>query len=500
MLKRFVLRHWKGELSLPFSYWVIGTALGTVLVFSAGFLVQLLDSFTPSITFTAWSTLLMYPALWVLLLWIYVGIWNSATNYMAAGKSKVWGNLAKLGVVFGLLQVTTQVIKVHLPVMGKMTDFVTGSDPAGTVKYEVLDDGRTLYITGVFGNGSSSTVLDALNKNPSVKRLHLSSPGGRLKEVIRLSKEIQTRKLETYVEAQCLSFCTVIFLSGSTRYSTPNAQIGFHSPTFTGRDEIDSTMIEESRNLYRTFNLPENFIRKIFSTPHSEMWYPSHRELIDAGVITDQTFGGESNLLQKSLNLGSVEEVKRALLSIPLWQGYERKFPGVVDEVSTKIFNSIRNEETDADAMTTSRKYLASYTMRAIAESNPQIRARYLSLLVDQTRYVATLGPKFCAALLASKLDITKSLPKNLVDRELTITQEALDSDFIPPLNYSNANFEKYLVSALTKMNDSEIQAISNPSSKPTQETCSGLVKFYEGIAAMPPSQIDLVFYGLIKQ
>ena len=500
MIKRFILRHWRGELSLPISYWVIGTVVGFSLTFSAGFLVELLDSFTPSLTYTAWLVLVMYPAIWLVFIWVYVGIWNSATNYMAGGKSKFWGNLAKLGVVLGLLQATTQVVEIHFPVIGKMADFATGSDPMGTVKYEVLDDGRTLYINGIFGNGSSSTILEALNRNSSVRRLHLDSLGGRFKEVSRLSKEVQTRKLETYVENRCLSFCTVIFLSGTTRYSTPNAQIGFHSPTFTGKDEIDFVLVEESKDLYRSFDIPETFIQKIFSTPHSEMWYPSHGELINAGVVTDQTSGGESNLLQKSLNVKSAEEVERLLLSISLWQKYERKFPGVVKEVSKKIIVSIRNRDSDSDVLATSRTYITSYTMRAIAESNPQIRTQYLSLLVDQVKHVETLGPKFCAAMLQSKLDATKSLPKSLVNRELSITQDALDSDFDPPANYSDANFEKYLVSALIKMNDAEMTAISKPSLEPTQETCSGMVKFYEGITALPSSQRDLVFYGLLKQ
>lgn len=500
MLKTFIRRHWRGELSLPVSYWLIGTVLGTAVVLLTFFLVDWVDSLTPSITFTAWLVLLMYPAIWALMLWIYVGIWNSSTNYTSAGKSKVWGYLAKFGVIVGLLQFTTQVLTEHLPVMGLMKQFVMGSDSMGTVSYEVLNDGRTLYIKGFFGNGSSSIILDALKRNPSVKRLHLNSNGGRLKEVILLSREIQTRKLETYVEERCLSFCTVIFLAGSPRYSTPNAQIGFHSPTFIGDSRIDAEMMDEARELYRSFNLPESFVRKIFATSNSDMWYPSHQELIASGVVTDSTIGGASNRLQKSLNINSEEDLKKVLLSQPLWQKYEKKFPGVVDEASSRMFRSIRAGQSDADVMYASRTYIAQYQIRVIAKSTPEIRARFITLAVDQSRYVATLGPQFCGAFIASKLDITKTLPKALVDREIKITSDALDSEFTPPTNYTKTSFEKYLAQATYDMSTAEIDAVSKASLTPTEATCSGLVKFYEGIAMLPTVQRDIVTYGLFSQ
>ena len=499
-MKKFVVKHWNGEFSLPISYWAIGTVLGTALILSTSFLVGMLDTISPSITYTGWLVILMYLVIWAVMLWIYVGVWKSSSNYVAAGKSKIWGGLAKVGVVFGLLQLTTEVINVHIPVIGEMSKFIMGSDPMGTVKYEVLDEGRTLYVTGVFGNRSSSIVLDALNKNPSVTRLHLDSRGGRFKEVVSLSREIQNRKLETYVEGRCLSFCTVIFLSGVTRYSTPNAQIGFHSPIFTGKSHIDSDLMEPSKALYRSFSLPDSFINKIFSTPNSEMWYPSYQELIEFGVITDLTLGGESNKLKSTLNVASVEDLKHQLLSYALWRKYENKFPGIVNEVSALMFDSFERGQADSDVLNESRKYTGRYTSKAIAKSTPHIRLSYAALAVDQVRHVSTLGPKFCGAFLAMELDVTKALPKALVEREMNIIQEALDSRFEPPINYSEGLLEQYLAEALVDLTEAEIAAVSDQSAKPSQATCSGMVKFFEGIAALPKAQGDLVIYRMLSQ
>lgn len=499
MIKNFIKRHWKGELSLPVSYWLIGAVLGTCLFLAAEVLANIVDSFTPSLTYNSWSVLLVYPATWISTLWIYVGIWNSSTNYIAAGKSKVWGYLARFGVISGSLQTLMLVTTLHIPLMVWMEPFLLGSDPLGTVKYEILDSGRTLYISGVFGNGASSLLTNVLEENPTIGRLNLSSDGGRLKEVMRLSKKIQERKLETYVEEQCLSACTLVFLAGTPRYSTPNARIGFHTPVFTGDNRIDSGFIESAKNLYRSFNLPEAFVRKIFATPNEAMWYPSHRELIDSGIVTDSTPGGESNRLS-TLSIESTDDLRKMLLSHPLWQRYESKFPGVIDEISTRMFAAIRRGESDANVMTESRKYIGPYAIRAIAKSTPEIRARFIALSVDQTRHVATLGPKFCGAFLASRLDVTKTLPKALVEREIALTQEALETDFVPPLNYSNKLFEQYLVNALTGMTAEQISAVTVPTATPTQVTCIGIVNFYKGISTLPASQRDIVTFGILSQ
>ena len=305
--------------------------------------------------------------------------------------------------------------------MKKMSEFALGSDPLGTVAIETLDDGKTLYVKGVLGNGSSQTIISALDNSPSIKRLNLNSNGGRLKEVIRLSSEVQKRKLETYTEDSCLSFCTVIFLSGSPRYSTPRARIGFHAPYFYDGELLGSIGIDESKKLYQSFNLPNTFIEKIFSTPNSEMWYPSYQELVSLGVVTDSSLGGESNLLKSDLLNYSNEQIQEFLLKTPIFVAFEKKFPGIVKEVSMKMSASIKSESSDSDLLTASRTYLAPYQMKAIAKSNPQIRISFSELGYEQSKYLETLGPKFCHAFLSGKLDITKNLPKELVDRELLV-------------------------------------------------------------------------------
>ena len=498
--QNFIKRHWNGEISLPIAYWGIGGILGFSIILFASLLIDVIEPLTPSITYSSWLVLLFYPFLWIVLLWIYVGIWKSATSYMENGSSKTWGYLAKIAVVIALVQVCGAVISIHFPIMKKMSEFAFGTDPIGTVAVEILDDGKTLYVKGIFGNGSSDSLISTLDKNPSIKRLNLNSNGGRLKEVIRLSGEVQKRKLETYTEDRCLSFCTVIFLSGWPRYSTPRARIGFHAPHLFDGELLGSIGIDESKKLYQTFNLPKPFIDKIFSTPNSDMWYPSYQELISFGVVTSSSLGGESNRIQKDLANQSNDQVQESLLKIPIYAAYEKKFPGVVRQVAEKMTAAMRAGTNDADLLTVSRTFLAPYQMKAIAQSTPKIRISFSDLGYEQSKYLETLGPKFCHAFLQGKLDLTKNLPKELVDKELAITNEAMNSNYIPPQGYSAKEFEIVILSATTGMSDIEINSISDLKLEPSSSTCSGLVKLYGGIKALPNLKRDIAIYGMINQ
>lgn len=498
--QNFIKRHWNGEISLPIAYWGIGTFLGFSIIFLTSLLIEVIEPLTPSITYSAWIVLLFYPFLWIVLLWIYVGIWKSSTKYIANGSSKTWGYLARIAVGLALLQIIGLVFSIHFPVMKKMSEFALGSDPMGTVAVELLDDGKTLYVKGVFGNGTSKTIISALDNNPSVKRLNLNSNGGRLKEVIRLSSEVQKRKLETYTEDRCLSFCTIIFLSGTPRYSTPRARIGFHAPYFFDGELLGSIGIDESKKLYQSFNLPNTFIEKIFSTPNSEMWYPSYQELVSIGVVTASSLGGESNLLKTDLLNYSNEQIQEFLLKAPIFAAYEKKFPGIVKEVSKKMSVAIKSGSSDAELMTSSRTYLAPYQMKTIAKSNPQIRISFSELAYEQSKYLETLGPKFCHAFLLGKLDITKNLPKELVDRELSLTNNALESTYVPPQGYSTKEFEKVSLTAVAEMTEAEINSITDLNLPPSSSTCSGLVKLYGGIKALPSLKRDIAIYGMLNQ
>jgi hypothetical protein len=92
---------WRGELSLPLTYWVFGVAGGwlvTLLVFALfGVLEASSDLQDAASQITGYLitcvTFLLY------FVWVNVGIWRSASRHPNA-----WGTVAKVMVVFGVLR------------------------------------------------------------------------------------------------------------------------------------------------------------------------------------------------------------------------------------------------------------------------------------------------------------------------------------------------------------------------------------------------------------
>jgi hypothetical protein len=102
--QNYFLRHWRGELSLPMSYWVNGAVLGLV----AGVVIALLGAFIyrgdegrPLLWLG--SLVAIWLSIFLLMTWQFVGTWRSASRYRRSGKF-FWGTAAQVMIVLGVLQ------------------------------------------------------------------------------------------------------------------------------------------------------------------------------------------------------------------------------------------------------------------------------------------------------------------------------------------------------------------------------------------------------------
>lgn len=95
MRNTWIVRHWRGELSLPVSYWV-----NTVLL--------------PAVAYADLATVrlaLLYSSIYV---WSFVGTGRAAQAYMTRHRGTrraVWGGLASFIVAMGVLGSVADVVK-----------------------------------------------------------------------------------------------------------------------------------------------------------------------------------------------------------------------------------------------------------------------------------------------------------------------------------------------------------------------------------------------------
>src|SRR5262249_7757254 len=153
---------------------------------------------------------------------------------------------------------------------------------------QVRADGKSILLNGGINDGTAESLSKALDRAPSVTTVVLQSTGGWAREGNLIAKVISERGLNTYVELECSSACTIAFLAGKERSADPTARIGFHSFRSIGADAnktssnaIDAAAAQET---YRRAGLSSAFIAKVVATSQDKIWYPSHKELLAESV------------------------------------------------------------------------------------------------------------------------------------------------------------------------------------------------------------------------
>lgn len=174
----YIFRHWHGALSLPISYWVNGFLLSVILVAMMN-LFPWGDFVNKSPKLLSSAIIFLWISIAIVTIWQLVGIWRSASNYLRQGKSKVWGNLAKIAIVFGTISAVTQFVSAGIPQVIEYAKIATGNDPFGTYQLRVVRDATELEISGAIVFGLTDDVRRTLDAHPSVRIIHLNSEGGR---------------------------------------------------------------------------------------------------------------------------------------------------------------------------------------------------------------------------------------------------------------------------------------------------------------------------------
>ena len=88
---------------------------------------------------------------------------------------------------------------------------------------------KTIAFKGPLSPGSGDILVKILKKHPEVKTLVLSSTGGMQEDAFKIIDYIKNKDYTTWVPAKraCLSACSSIFLSGTTRIL--EGQLGLHT-------------------------------------------------------------------------------------------------------------------------------------------------------------------------------------------------------------------------------------------------------------------------------
>jgi hypothetical protein len=286
--RNYIARHWRGELSLPVSYWLNGILGGVVVgatVSALAYATNRQGDAQPLV----W--LLSLIATWILAalltLWQAVGVWRSATRYRQGGK-RFWGGAAKTLALLGVVQLATNFVMVGTAQLAGIYEIVSGDAQVGPHEFHILANGQTLEFSGGITFGVAQELERFLNAMAAVRTVRLNSAGGRVLEAQKMSDLIRSRNLATFVAKDCLSACTIVFLGGKERFMFPTARLGFHQPAFRGMTAADrsAAIATEEQRLQDRFGLSKEFAERANSAVPSGMWYPDKDELVRERVVT----------------------------------------------------------------------------------------------------------------------------------------------------------------------------------------------------------------------
>lgn len=279
-------RHLVGDYSLARSYWLHTVLVGWGVAFAGAYLFRQLGDHG-TMRSVSIAVLCFEPLLLVVWLWSVFGTTMSALRRLIAGTQMLWSLLALLSLALGTLATVHELGKLG-PYLKEHWAVARGKQPTERFEVTMRDAGRVVAFSGGINDGAAAAIDKAIGDGPKVATLLLDSPGGWLREGDRMADVVRRYRINTRVEGECFSACTLVLLAGANRSASENARIGFHRGRSVGESAEDRAIPadREESDLYKRAGLKTDFVRRIVSTPNDRIWIPSRYELLHEDVLT----------------------------------------------------------------------------------------------------------------------------------------------------------------------------------------------------------------------
>ncbi|MBF6031496.1 hypothetical protein ICY20_27440 [Pseudomonas sp. P115] len=283
--RNYIIRHWRGELSLARSFWVNEVLLSLVFLLAMAPLYFLLLRHPPSPRGLLIMAVLFLSFTLAVATWQCVGVWRSASRHKQRGGKHVWVHLVRVLVIVGFIDVGYSMLELAPALKSAM---LLAINPTTLAPFQITVLSETeLEFNGGFAPGSLAALEQALTDNPTVDTLHLNSGGGLFGEARAIGMLIEEKGLITYTNADCLSACTLAFMAGKERLLGESGRLGFHAAALFGSTHKSSDLLNQYRDALQRHGASKAFVDKVLDTGSDDMWYPDTPELKRNHVITD---------------------------------------------------------------------------------------------------------------------------------------------------------------------------------------------------------------------
>lgn len=495
----FFRRHFNGDYSLPRSYWV-NTALVSVayLLLVSAVMRYVAEHWAAR---QASAAVLLFTAFGILIwCWSVSGTWASANKHPSRGGSPFWANAAKVVIVIGAFRLVFETIQSG-DVYAQHLRVALGSQPGPATRIEVRADGASILVEGGINEGTARQLQDALQLAPSAKAIVLSSKGGWVNEGLLLAEIISSKQLNTYVEGECSSACTIAFLAGLSRGAEPNAKLGFHAFRSIGADRDDLSRVWR---IYTQAGVKDDFVERIAVTPSERMWFPTTDELFAANVLTRRSLGAETATLASRIT--TAQQFSEELLKLPAYQALSETHPESFRQVVDVGWHLISRRKTDGEVFSATRAEIGKVAAALVPTAPDDILVAYQTLIKDQIEALSRVNSEACIEMLfpsGKPMNAAALMPPELALREMKILEQLLrNTDEQSNHPYARDRVEGLLVQVMSKLSTEEMAALTDPrirSSDPTQ-ACGSILAYFRAIDSLAVRDRVIVLRDLYSE
>lgn len=396
--RNYFVRHWQGKLSLVKSYWFNSILLSIIVIGPYTFALDTgwLDGHS-NIIFSISFVLL------ALTVWQLVGIWRSATFYLAEGNSRVWGYLARIAVVFGWLQfisATGEISKSFIEIEKINKNVKLSQSVELETSFRFINDNKEMLVTGGIGTNSAKEFQKVANANPKLSIIHLNNEGGLIQEAYEIYKFIQKKGYNTYTSTQCISACTIMYLGGKERLISKKGKLGFHSASVGDLDGGDYAFInDEIRGIYQESGISGTLISKALSTNANDILYPTHEELIASNAV-DFVVDPDNYGNQPIVTILENNKLEEGILKFKSFAALKQYYPHLYKTFFRKLKKFALDGASKATIIKSGTELMQSILPEIIVYASNDGIEKYVRYQFEMFQHFRDKSPESCTAYL----------------------------------------------------------------------------------------------------
>ncbi|WP_409523689.1 hypothetical protein [Nitrincola sp. MINF-07-Sa-05] len=486
----YIKRHWRGELSLAISFWVNVVLLNVIIKsFEAWFThtqpidhPQVAAQFT--IIYIAVGLLIIYP-------WQLVGLWRACIRHKAQTNKTGWAATAQVMAVFSIIATAGNLYKTG-PVYKDLYQVGFEKDVYDDYTLELKNDNSVIHLQGTLGFGISREVSKLLDKHPSVTRIVLDSRGGRIYEGRELSKLILAHGLDTYSLTGCYSACTTAFISGNSRYLTPEANLAFHQyhVDYEHLAEHADVAAEEEKDLliFERQGVAPEFLERLFSARHDDLWYPTKQEMLDAHVINDIV--NSSDVMTASSGK-SAYDFHAELLGLSAFQSIKRYEPETYQSLIVALDELASKGAGETELQSAIAQHVMALAISTMPQASNEALIGFAKATIDILAKLEQVDPILCLKNLYPDQFGSMNPSAHLSDEEMMPMVDALNLVIVdaheketPPLDEYAA--EELMQTIVTNLGDAanHLETVGLQSRAQYKQHCDAVIMLYDLILA----------------